>query len=106
MIVLCVYLSLLVSLSIILWEMAYRVLSGDYMRPYGDEPDMTGTNPDITFSSLSPLSGPASEMILYMSVANSGLRPRLPPTCPNAFLEVLKSAWASKPEDRPVRYPF
>jgi len=74
------------SLSIILWEMAYRVLSGDYMRPYGDEPDMTG---------------PASEMILYMSVANSGLRPRLPPTCPNAFLEVLKSAWASKPEDRP-----
>lgn len=40
-------------------------------------------------------------MQIAFAVAKENLRPTIPPGCPEEFAALMKSCWATKPEDRP-----
>jgi len=75
------------SISIILWEMAYRVVTGNYLVPYGDEPN---------------LAGPASSMILFYDIVNKDLRPKFSDGTPEVLKKLVIETWQKDPAHRPT----
>ncbi|MDP2434156.1 MAG: protein kinase, partial [archaeon] len=70
------------SLAIILWEIAYRCLKREWMKPYGDLKHMI----------------PAA---LYISVAKRQSRPKFPDNCPPIIRDLITGAWHQDPAQRP-----
>eukprot|EP01127_Copromyxa_protea_P016708 TRINITY_DN5008_c0_g1_i1.p1 TRINITY_DN5008_c0_g1~~TRINITY_DN5008_c0_g1_i1.p1 ORF type:complete len:866 (-),score=173.61 TRINITY_DN5008_c0_g1_i1:42-2639(-) len=71
------------SLSIILWEMVYRIINLKHIQPYSDREESKGPS-----------------MVLMFLVANKGLRPELPHSCPDPLKSVLSQCWSTHPADR------
>jgi serine/threonine protein kinase len=71
------------SLGVIIWEILVRVLNGQYVRPYSDHPEYK------------------FDFQLLVAVAKKGVRPTVPPNCPEEFKIMLSSCWNELPEKRP-----
>jgi serine/threonine protein kinase len=71
------------SLGVIIWEVLVRCLKGEYVRPYSD-------NKQLIY-----------DFQLLVAVAKKGVRPTIPPNCPEEFKIMLQSCWDEDPEKRP-----
>eukprot|EP00727_Mastigamoeba_balamuthi_P010571 m51a1_g6136 putative ankyrin repeat-containing protein (1719) ;mRNA; f:243843-250315 len=71
------------SLSIVLWEMVARALTGEYQRPFAEFPR-------IQF-----------EFQILLQVAKSNLRPTMPQSCPQELAQLITDCWDPAPERRP-----
>jgi len=71
------------SLGIILWEIVTRVLTGLYSRPYSEFKNMV------------------YDFQILIGVSKKGIRPTLPPFCPEELKMMIASCWAVQPEKRP-----
>jgi len=72
------------SLGIVLWEMIYRVINGQYQIPYGEYPALR-MDFDIIFN-----------------VAQKNLRPTIPKTCHAELATLVSSCWTKDPSQRPT----
>lgn len=72
------------SLGIIMWELIYRTLKGDYLRPYGEYPFM---NRDFQ---------------IIVAVARKNVRPTIPESCPAPLAELVTTLWARASAERPT----
>ena len=71
-------------MGIVLWEIAVRVLKGQYEAPYFEE-----------FTNI------VNEIQILVQVAENNLRPTIPSNCPVSVSNLIKSCWDSAPENRP-----
>lgn len=69
-----------------MWEMAFRVINGKYMVPYGEYEEF---------------SGPLGAFTLMMRVAQN-LRPTIPEKMPSELLKIIEKAWDPEPTNRYV----
>lgn len=67
------------SLGIILWELTYRTMKGEYLRPYGEYPFMV------------------RDYQIIIQVARKDLRPTIPDRTPAPIADIIRSLWAKKP---------
>jgi serine/threonine protein kinase len=64
------------SYGIILWELVTRCITGQYHRPYSEYPNLK------------------FDFQIIIQTAQSGLRPKIPTTCPSVFAELMtKCTW-------------
>ena len=63
------------SVGVILWELTYRTMKGEYLRPYKEFPKIK-----IDFH-------------IIINSAKKGLRPTIPEGCPEKLAEVIRTAW-------------
>jgi len=70
------------SLGVILWEIWYRTVVGEYMRPYADGHFI-------------------ADCQILVAVAKRGLRPTVPSQLPAEFKEILRNCWETDPDNRP-----
>lgn len=73
------------SIGILLWEMLYRCITGEYQRPYGEFPHLT-----------QPLQ-------IIIQVAHQKLRPTIPneEECYKPLVDLIKTCWDPNPDERP-----
>jgi serine/threonine protein kinase len=71
------------SLSIVLWEVLYRSVTGTYAAPY--------VNDDFNF-----------DWQILLAVSQNNRRPKLPKGTPKQLKKLLAKAWAAEPDDRPT----
>jgi len=72
------------SLSIVIWELMMRALTGDYKRPYSHDPRLN------------------FDMQVLIAVSMKGLRPELPEgKVPNKLKEMFQACWVSDTVSRP-----
>jgi len=72
------------SLGIILWEIVTRCIKREYMRPYQEFPNLH------------------FDFQIIIQTAKKGVRPTIPPSCPEAFTNLIKSCWDHDVEKRPI----
>lgn len=72
------------SLAIILWELVTRCIKREYMRPYQEFPNLH------------------FDFQIIIQTAKKGLRPTIPPTCPESFSNLIRSAWDHEADKRPT----
>lgn len=70
------------SIGIVIWELATRVVTGDYMRPFSEYPHIK-----MDFQ--------------IMLNSKEGVRPTLPPNTPEELVALYQSTVAQNPKDRP-----
>lgn len=70
------------SLGIILWELVYRCVKGEYQRPFSEYPWI-----NYSFQ-------------VIIQTAKNGLRPTIPP-CPDKMRNLICSLWSYSPTNRP-----
>jgi len=73
------------SLGIVFWEMLYRVINQKYLRPYGEY----------------NYSGPNSDILIVIAVANDNLRPTIPKNAPPDLAKLVHTCIKALPDDRP-----
>jgi serine/threonine protein kinase len=71
------------SISIILWELFSRVLTGKYARPYSEYPQVT-----LGFT-------------VIIKAAKNNLRPTIPSSMPAPIKELIENCWDPEPTNRP-----
>eukprot|EP01096_Ripella_sp_DP13-Kostka_P000042 TRINITY_DN1005_c0_g5_i1.p1 TRINITY_DN1005_c0_g5~~TRINITY_DN1005_c0_g5_i1.p1 ORF type:complete len:852 (-),score=339.53 TRINITY_DN1005_c0_g5_i1:414-2969(-) len=71
------------SFGIILWELAYRCLTGTYSQPYSEYTH-------IVF-----------DFQIIIQTAKNALRPTIPAGCPEPYADVIRRCWDPAPENRP-----
>lgn len=71
------------SIGIVLWELAVRVVTGEYQRPFSEYPNIK-----MDFQ--------------IMLNSKEGVRPTLPPQTPASLRDVYQSCVAQNPADRPT----
>jgi serine/threonine protein kinase len=69
------------SCGVCLWEMAYRLVKGQYQHPFSEFTDLQGIQ-------------------LVMQVPN-GLRPTVPPNCPPLMDSLIQKCWDNDQNNRP-----
>jgi len=67
--------------------MVVRIVVGEYRKPYSDEPETVG---------------PAGQMVLFFSVANNNLRPKIPDRVPPEITKLMVESWHGDPAARPT----
>ncbi len=72
-------------MSIVLWELLVRVLKARYEQPFTEE-----------FPHLS------LDFQIPIQVAEKGLRPSIPSSCPSALSSIVQQCWQGVPESRPT----
>eukprot|EP01114_Cavostelium_apophysatum_P021152 TRINITY_DN7295_c0_g1_i1.p1 TRINITY_DN7295_c0_g1~~TRINITY_DN7295_c0_g1_i1.p1 ORF type:complete len:250 (+),score=60.12 TRINITY_DN7295_c0_g1_i1:136-885(+) len=74
------------SLGIIMWEMLYRCVTGEYQRPYAEYTYIT------------------QPFQIIIQAAQKGLRPTIPiiDKCPPMLVNLITACWDSVPEKRPT----
>jgi serine/threonine protein kinase len=71
------------SAGMILWELIARVITGKYVQPYSEFPNIF------------------ADFIIIIQVAKNDLRPTIPPQTPAGLAEVVKKSWSGEPDTRP-----
>lgn len=71
------------SVAVILWELVFRCIKGEYMRPYQEYPNLQ------------------FDFQIIIQSAKKNKRPTIPPSCPEEFRNLIEAGWAHKAEDRP-----
>uniref|UniRef100_A0A6B2L4X1 Protein kinase domain-containing protein n=1 Tax=Arcella intermedia TaxID=1963864 RepID=A0A6B2L4X1_9EUKA len=71
------------SLSIVLWELATKCVTGIYTQPYSE------------FSFIN------FDFQIIIQVAKKGIRPSIAPTIPSEVSDIIKLLWSDDPEQRP-----
>eukprot|EP01119_Soliformovum_irregulare_P002953 TRINITY_DN1320_c0_g1_i1.p1 TRINITY_DN1320_c0_g1~~TRINITY_DN1320_c0_g1_i1.p1 ORF type:complete len:915 (+),score=278.57 TRINITY_DN1320_c0_g1_i1:57-2801(+) len=71
------------STGIILWEIIYRTIIGEYSPPYSEYPEL------------------ALDFQIALRVSESALRPTIPENCPESLRKVTEACWQGNPEARP-----
>lgn len=77
--------------------MVYKLIVGKHIQPYSDKEENKGAYFAIDHLTLS---GPS--MILMFQVANKGLRPEIPETCPEKIKTIINQCWSTNPVERMV----
>jgi serine/threonine protein kinase len=72
------------SYGIILWELVTRCITGQYHRPYSEYPNLK------------------FDFQIIIQTAHSGLRPKIPSSCPPFFAELMTKCWDADPSKRPT----
>lgn len=73
------------SLAIIIWEMSYRVINGQYSVPYAE---------------FEEFSGSVGAFTLMLRVSSGNLRPTIPDKMPIELMKIIEKAWDSDPTAR------
>jgi hypothetical protein len=87
------------SLAVCLWEMATRVLTGEYFVPYHDQ----GFKFDFQVRIVCDLSWFCSivaAMQIIIKVSKEGLRPNIPPSCPEELRALICMCWDKEKDKR------
>jgi len=71
------------SMGIILWEMAFRVITQEYEQPYAEYPQL------------------CFDFQIIIQSAKKDLRPTIPSTCPASYRTAITRCWDPDPEKRP-----
>jgi len=71
------------SFGVILWEMAYRCLTGVYAQPFSE------------FTQI------VFDFQIIIQSAKKDLRPTIPESCPEAFKDLINRCWHKSPTERP-----
>jgi len=71
------------SVGIILWELAFRCITGEFIMPFSEFPEFV------------------FDFQIIIQVAKNAKRPTVPPTCPPLFKAVIEKCWAQQQQDRP-----
>jgi len=71
------------SVGIIFWELAMRTLTGEYMMPYSEYPELV------------------FDFQIIIQVAKNEKRPSIPDDCPALYRTLIASCWAQNRELRP-----
>jgi len=71
------------SIAIILWELVTRCIKQEYMRPYQEYPNLH------------------FDFQIIIQTAKKGVRPTIPPNCPESFEKLIKDCWAHESDKRP-----
>ncbi len=69
------------SLAVCLWELSTRVLTGDYFVPYHDQ-------------------GFKFDFQIIIKVSKEGLRPTIPPSCPDELRALIVMCWDKEKDKR------
>eukprot|EP00339_Tiarina_fusa_P008981 CAMPEP_0117081440 /NCGR_PEP_ID=MMETSP0472-20121206/57397_1 /TAXON_ID=693140 ORGANISM="Tiarina fusus, Strain LIS" /NCGR_SAMPLE_ID=MMETSP0472 /ASSEMBLY_ACC=CAM_ASM_000603 /LENGTH=795 /DNA_ID=CAMNT_0004809365 /DNA_START=77 /DNA_END=2460 /DNA_ORIENTATION=- len=72
------------SFGVILWEMAYRCITGTYEQPFSEFKQ-------IVF-----------DFQIIIQSAKKDVRPTIPPNCPQAYTDLLNLCWHKDPDSRPT----
>lgn len=72
------------SFGIILWEMAYRCLTGKYAQPFSE------------FTQI------VFDFQIIIQSAKKDLRPTIPESCPQPYRDLIEICWHKSPTDRPT----
>jgi len=70
------------SMSIIVWEVVTRVLTGKYMAPYSEHKNLV------------------FDFQIIIQTAKNGLRPTVPAGCPESLKQLMVTCWDRDPEMR------
>lgn len=87
------------SLAVCLWEMATRVLTGEYFVPYHDQ----GFKFDfqVSFALYRFVLFFAHFLLqIIIKVSKEGLRPNIPPTCPEELRALICMCWEKEKDKR------
>eukprot|EP01111_Echinosteliopsis_oligospora_P005792 TRINITY_DN1946_c0_g1_i1.p1 TRINITY_DN1946_c0_g1~~TRINITY_DN1946_c0_g1_i1.p1 ORF type:complete len:635 (+),score=133.12 TRINITY_DN1946_c0_g1_i1:356-2260(+) len=71
------------SIGMVLWELVTRCITGRYERPFAE------------FKNLQ------FDFQIIIQTAKKGLRPTIPPTCPEGFVSLIKECFDHSPDKRP-----
>jgi len=71
------------AIGIVLWELAARCIKRDYQRPYGEYPNLH------------------FDFQIIIQTAKKGVRPTIPPSCPENFAELIRTCWQHESDKRP-----
>lgn len=72
------------SFAITMYEIIHRVVSGTYLRPYGEYPNMV------------------FDFQIAVQVMQNNVRPTLPQNIPRQLKKIVTQAWMTEPEERPT----
>jgi serine/threonine protein kinase len=72
------------STAVILWEIVYKLITGDYLQPFSEFPHLV------------------FDFQIIIQVAKNDLRPTIPPTAPPAVQNLIKACWNGDHEKRPT----
>lgn len=72
------------SYGVILWELAYRCITGKYEQPFGEFKQ-------IVF-----------DFQIIVQSAKKDVRPTIPENCPAVYSNLINRCWHKLPEDRPT----
>jgi len=71
------------SIAIMMWEFVHRCITGTYMRPYSDIPNLV------------------MEFTILVQAAKNNRRPKIPQTCPPTLAKLITDTWQKAPDQRP-----
>lgn len=71
------------SVGIIFWELAMRTLTGEYMMPYSEYPELV------------------FDFQIIIQVAKNHKRPSIHPECPAPYRALIERCWAQARDERP-----
>jgi hypothetical protein len=71
------------SIGIVLWELVVRAIKREYERPYQEYPNLK------------------FDFQIIIQTAKKGLRPTIPPSCPEQFSSLIQECWAQSVDQRP-----
>eukprot|EP01114_Cavostelium_apophysatum_P012739 TRINITY_DN291_c1_g1_i1.p1 TRINITY_DN291_c1_g1~~TRINITY_DN291_c1_g1_i1.p1 ORF type:complete len:760 (+),score=216.65 TRINITY_DN291_c1_g1_i1:90-2369(+) len=72
------------SIAIILWELVTRCIKREYMRPYQEFPNLH------------------FDFQIIIQTAKKGVRPTIPPACPESLSALIRSSWDHEADKRPT----
>jgi len=71
------------SIAIMMWEFVHRCITGNYMRPYSDIPNLV------------------VEFTILVQAAKHNKRPKIPEGCPPTLAKLITDTWQKDPNQRP-----
>jgi len=72
------------STAVILWELVYKLINGEYLQPFSEFPHLV------------------FDFQIIIQVAKNDLRPTIPPTAPPSVQNLIKACWSGDYETRPT----
>jgi len=72
------------STGVILWEIVYKLINGEYQQPFSEFPHLV------------------FDFQIIIQVAKNDLRPTIPPTAPAAVQKLINTCWSGDHETRPT----